>query len=85
MEALLPASVFAEVAQLVEHLSEEQRVGGSNPPLSTVEKKHPNGCFFVFDSAEGATCIGTLRAGSKAGVMWPENNERKRLYFLSLS
>lgn len=39
-------SAFAEVAQLVEHLSEEQRVGGSSPPLSTKLRKTPIGAFF---------------------------------------
>lgn len=35
---------FAEIAQLVEHLIEAQRVGSSSLPLSTF-KKHPDGCF----------------------------------------
>ncbi len=39
---------FAEVAQLVEHLSEEQRVGGSSPPLSTGTQKAPKGAFSVY-------------------------------------
>ena len=56
-------SSFAEVAQLVEHLSEEQRVGGSSPPLSTQYTESPERGLFCVLCAEGVTCIGTLRAG----------------------
>ncbi len=36
----------AWVAQLVEHFPEEEGVGGSSPPPSTVNRKSPFGGFF---------------------------------------
>ena len=37
---------FANVAQLAEQLIRNQQVGGSNPPISSKQKKSPPGLFF---------------------------------------
>lgn len=53
----------AEVAQLVEHVPEEHRVGGSSPPLGT-RKKLASASFFV---AEEFRACARNEAGSNGG------------------
>ena len=51
------------MAQLVEHLPCKQRVSGSNPLISTSERKHKATalCFFLFKKLEEYTCYAIIK------------------------
>ncbi len=51
--------MYAEVAQLVEHIPEEDGVGGSSPPLGTRESP-PNGGFSIVPR-ESCNCLQDVR------------------------
>lgn len=69
-------SAYAGVAQLVEHLPEEQRVGGSSPPPSTYTKTHPFlGVFlYIAPELEGRTEWSEGVGAGATQYFWSEAN-----------
>ena len=57
----------AQVAQLVEQRIENPRVGGSIPPLGTIQKKAPSRRFFL-DGAQGGSPLASRRSDANAAL-----------------